>query len=159
MVSCDAAPAGAELGGQPGCGPLRAAIDRTADRPERGTILVAHGDFVSRDGLAGLLTGQGHRVVQATGGLQALALIQRGGIDLLVSAIVMNDMDGLELLRALRDRRIALPVIAVPPIDDAISEIYLRIASLLGARRTRLEPLGPCDFLDDVRDLLAPPAG
>jgi CheY-like chemotaxis protein len=157
MILCDAAPAGAELGGQPGCVQLRAAIDRTADRPKRGTVLLAHSDFISREELAGLLTGQGHKVVQAAGGLQALALIQRGGIDLLVSAVVMNDMDGLELLRALRDQKIVLPVIAVSPRGEAISEIYLRIASLLGARLTCLEPLGSCAFLDDVRDLLNPP--
>jgi CheY-like chemotaxis protein len=71
----------------------------------------------------------------------------------------MNRMDGLELLRALRDSAINLPAIAISSGSREIDSIYLKAASLFGAARVYLQPLGPSAFLDDVRTLLNPSPG
>jgi CheY-like chemotaxis protein len=137
-------------------------LQRAADDPafiKAGTILVADGDFLRRDGIAQLLAGQGYSVILASDGFEALALILQGGIDLLVSTTIMNHMDGLELLRALRDSAIKVPAVAISSGDREIDKVYLRVASLFGAARVHLQPLGPSAFLDDVRTLLHPSPG
>jgi CheY-like chemotaxis protein len=135
-----------------------------ADRPVRLTpppaaaaiVLVADSDLAARARMAGMLEAQGYRVVLAAGGEEALARIRQGGIDLLVSAMVMDGMDGLELLRALRDAAITVPSIAIAPGGRDIDDIYLRGAALLGVARTYRQPLRSAAFLRDIQDLLRP---
>lgn len=131
----------------------------SAREPEAGareprTVLVANSNLNHQRAIADLLAGQGYRVVKATNGKQALALIEQGGIDLVVSAMTMKSMDGLELLRAVRDRRLKLPVVAVSSGTDIIDEVYLRGASLYGAARTHSWPLTTALFLADLEDIL-----
>ena len=114
---------------------------------------MAGSDLAGRAALAGLLAEQGYDIEQASTGEQALALIRRGGIDLLVAAMVMNGMDGLELLQALRRAAIDLPAIVIASGNGAIDEVYLKAATLLGAARTHLQPLQLAAFLDDARTL------
>lgn len=95
-----------------------------------------------------------YEVALASSGEEALARIEAGGIDLVVSALLMPGMDGLELLRALRDVQPGLPVIAVVPGMSEIDGVYLRGATALGAARTYTQPLTPSVFLDSVRELL-----
>ncbi|HWY62432.1 MAG TPA: response regulator [Rhizomicrobium sp.] len=148
---------GAELPGRSSVahrGPARRCAPRDPAFREAATILVADSNLISGDGVAQLLANQGYKVIRASNGLEALALIQRGGIDLLVSAMIMRSMDGLELLRALRDLGIELPAIAISRGSEAIDEIYLKGATLLGAARTCLQPMRSSAFLGHVRDLL-----
>jgi two-component system chemotaxis response regulator CheY len=48
------------------------------------------------------LTGAGFEVMQATDGAQALELARGGSFDLVLSDVNMPNMDGIELIRALR---------------------------------------------------------
>jgi CheY-like chemotaxis protein len=121
---------------------------------ESRTVLVANSNLNNQRTIADLLAGQGYRVVMASNGKQALCLIEQGGIDLVVSAMTMNGMDGLELLRAMRDARLAPPVVAVSSGKDVIDEVYLRGASLYGAAKTHSWPLTPSIFLGDLEEIL-----
>ena len=128
-------------------------------QPEAGvresrTVLVANSNLNNQRAIADLLAGQGYRVVKASNGKQALALIEQGGIDLVVSAMTMKGMDGLELLRAMRDARLEPPVVAVSSGRDVIDEVYLRGASLYGAAKTHSWPLTPSLFLGDLEEIL-----
>ncbi len=135
-----------------------------ADRPVRltpppaaaATVLVADSDLATRALVAAMLEVQGYCVVLADDGAEALERIRQGGIDLLISAMVMTGMDGLELLRALRDAAIAVPSIAIAPGGRDIDDIYLRGAGLLGVARTYRHPLRSTAFLQDIQDLLRP---
>jgi len=118
------------------------------------TVLVADGDEAHRNSVIQLLSGRGYLVVQAATGEAALDAIKAGGIDLLVSAVIMPRIDGLELLRTLRRTSPSLPVIAVVSGMAEIDEIYMRGASALGAARTYTQPLTPSIFLNSVHELL-----
>jgi CheY-like chemotaxis protein len=148
-------------------GPV-SAVSKTTRRAETGlrdvaardisqTVLVADGDEAHRNTVVQLLSDSGYRVIQAETGEGALAAIQGGGIDLVVSAVVMPRVDGLELLRALRHATPAVPVIAVVSGMAEIDEVYMRGASALGAKRTYTQPLTPSIFLKSVCDLLRSP--
>jgi two-component system cell cycle sensor histidine kinase/response regulator CckA len=86
-----------------------------ADDTGHGTILLVEDE----DGLRGLnargLTSRGYTVLQAANGVEAIEAIDRhsGKIDLVVSDVVMPEMDGPTLLRELRGRDPAVKIIFV----------------------------------------------
>lgn len=79
----------------------------------QGTILVVDDDPDIRNLLERLLGAQGHVVVAAGDGHQAMALIEAERPDLLVLDVMMPDVDGLALCRRLRedDATRPLPII------------------------------------------------
>ncbi len=87
----------------------------TADLTGQGTILLVEDE----DGLRALnargLTSRGYTVLQAGNGVEAMAVLEKsdGKIDLVVSDVVMPEMDGPTLLRELRKRDPGLKIIFV----------------------------------------------
>jgi PAS domain S-box-containing protein len=74
-------------------------------------ILVVDDDLGVCQSLAELLRHQGCTVVIATSALDALVEIDRQRFDLVVSDVVMPDMDGYDLYMELKERMPSLPVI------------------------------------------------
>jgi two-component system cell cycle sensor histidine kinase/response regulator CckA len=87
----------------------------TADDTGRGTILLVEDE----EGLRGLnargLVSRGYTVLQAGNGVEAIEVIDQhdGTIDLVVSDVVMPEMDGPSLLKELRRRKPELKIIFV----------------------------------------------
>jgi CheY-like chemotaxis protein len=75
------------------------------------TILLVDDEPDVREPLRDALEADGYPVQEAGTGRAALAACRRGGIALVVTDVVMLDMDGLELLRALRREHAAVPII------------------------------------------------
>jgi two-component system cell cycle sensor histidine kinase/response regulator CckA len=76
-------------------------------------ILVAEDDDVVRGVLAESLEMLNYGVLEAADGAEALALLEQRGheIEMLLSDVVMPEMGGIALLRALRERGLTLPVV------------------------------------------------
>jgi CheY-like chemotaxis protein len=75
----------------------------TANATHRGTVLVTDDDPVVRRAVTRFLKSWGCRVLDAAGPLEALAILEREAVDLLVTDLVMPEMSGYELAqRALR---------------------------------------------------------
>ncbi|MDX6631830.1 MAG: adenylate cyclase [Gaiellales bacterium] len=91
----------------------------------RGEILVVDDDPLNRAILQRALEREGHRVETAQDGLEALAAMRAGEVDLVLLDIVMPHMDGFGVLDemkgdpALRD----IPVIMISAVDDHESVI------------------------------------
>ena len=86
-----------------GAGPARAS---TADSPAEGKtlrILVAEDNDFNRELLEHLLGHRGHSVAMATDGREALSILEREAFDLMLVDIHMPELDGLEVVRRLRD--------------------------------------------------------
>jgi two-component system cell cycle sensor histidine kinase/response regulator CckA len=67
-----------------------------------------------------VLERRGFQVLQASSGAEALALMDGHSIDVLVTDVVMNDMDGMALARSLVEQRNpSLPVLFISghPLD------------------------------------------
>jgi CheY-like chemotaxis protein/cellulose synthase/poly-beta-1,6-N-acetylglucosamine synthase-like glycosyltransferase len=79
----------------------------------RGRILVVDDDDAMRLLITTALREAGHRTVEASDGLEALRVIQQGGVDAVITDVMMPALDGLGLLRRLRADpiSISLPVI------------------------------------------------
>jgi PAS domain S-box-containing protein len=85
--------------------------------PSSLQILVAEDNDFNAQLLEQLLARRGHRVQIATDGREALALVEKGNLDLLLLDIHMPELDGFQVIEAIREReRITgghLPVIAL----------------------------------------------
>jgi PAS domain S-box-containing protein len=85
------------------------------------TILVVEDSPTQLEQLRFLLEESGYRVVAATNGQEGLAAARANAIDLVISDIVMPEMDGYELCQALRaDQTLQrLPVILLTSLADS----------------------------------------
>ena len=94
---------------------------RTADRADEGQLLVVDDDAANRLMLARRLRRQGYTARVAEGGRRALQCVRQGGFDLVLLDLVMPGMDGLEVLRRLRQEKSMseLPIIMVTGKDSS----------------------------------------
>jgi DNA-binding NtrC family response regulator len=69
---------------------------------QRFAILVVEDDAANRDYLVEELAGEGFRVEAADNGRAAIERVKQGGIDLVVSDVRMPELDGLDMLRAIK---------------------------------------------------------
>lgn len=93
---------------------------RSAPMPNAGaSLLVAEDSITSRTRLRDILETAGYRVTTAADGMEALANLQSGEFDLLVTDVEMPRLDGFGLTaRVRRDKRLAeLPIILVTALD------------------------------------------
>ncbi len=81
----------------------REAEPAPAAQAERRRILVVDDEDSIQKLLRGVLEMDGHDVIVATNGREALDIVQRGGIDLIVTDMKMPVMGGAELYTNLRD--------------------------------------------------------
>ncbi|HWV39501.1 MAG TPA: sigma-54 dependent transcriptional regulator [Vulgatibacter sp.] len=89
-------------------------------------ILIADDEIASREALGELLIRWGHRIEEAADGNQALKRAIESLPDVIISDLVMPRMDGLWLLRALREELPHVPVILLTgrgTIDAAVEAI------------------------------------
>jgi two-component system cell cycle sensor histidine kinase/response regulator CckA len=88
---------------------------RAADLTGRGTVLLVEDEEAVRAFAARALSSRGYTVIEAATGIEALGKIdsQADKVDLVVSDVVMPEMDGPTLLKELRGRRPELKVIFI----------------------------------------------
>ena len=70
----------------------------------------------------------GYAVAVASSGKEAIGLLRRENVDLVITDIVMPEMDGFELLGALGEKFPNLPVIAMSGGGQLSAETYLKMA-------------------------------
>ena len=142
-------------------------------------ILIVEDDVELRQLFARVLEKNGYQVETAEDGAEALRILGRGYVDLIISDIMMPVMDGNALVRALREDGVKTPVLMITAkstLDDMregflsgtddymvkpvnVNEMVLRVGALL--RRARMlserrqkigETLLECDSLTVSRE-------
>lgn len=86
-------------------------------------ILLIEDDAVLADGLIHTLSGSGYVVTVATTGSYAQQLLTAQDFDLIVLDLGLPDMDGLELLRKIRQRKLPLPIMILTARDSVNDRI------------------------------------
>ena len=99
----------------------------TYQRPKN--ILVIDDDPSVRETLAHFLFSQGFSVESAESGSIALDIVSRSTFDLLIVDAYMPEMNGIELLRCLKERKVIIPSIF---ISGVINEEMRKEAQTLG---------------------------
>jgi signal transduction histidine kinase len=90
-----------------------------------GRLLVVEDDAASRELLRRRLERDGHRVWEASNGMQALQQLNAGVYDLMLLDVMMPEMDGYEVLARLKRNPLLrdLPVIMISGVDESRSAI------------------------------------
>lgn len=120
--------------------------------PGAATILAIEDDENLRTLLARMLQRAGYRVVTAIHGRDGLQRLKEQPFDLVVTDMLMPEMDGIELMRVLRTEQPTLPVIAISGVEEWAE--YLRIAKNLGARATLQKPVAAAALVAAVHQVL-----
>ena len=110
-------------------------------------VLVVDDEPVTARGYARALAAAGYQVTVAHDGREAAALTKSQTFDVVISDIAMPDMDGLALLRTIRQADLDVPMIFMtgsPAIESAVQAIEY------GAFRYLLKPVAPAALLDVV---------
>ena len=87
-----------------------------------GRALVAEGDRLVADALAAHLRRDGFQVLEAWNGLDALAVLRRGAVDIAVVDPELAEIDGLELVRRVRQES-TVPIIMLADGRDEEAHI------------------------------------
>ncbi len=91
-------------------------------------IVIAEDDAELRQLFQYVLTRHGYAVQSAENGAQALAIIEREYVDLVISDIMMPVMDGYELVRSMREAGYQTPVLMITA-KDAFDDMRLGFQS------------------------------
>lgn len=116
-------------------------------------ILVVDDSELARNLIADVLKKAGHDTKSVSGGNDALAVLEGGGFDLLISDWVMPGMMGEELLAKVRAAYADLPVIVVTSYYD--SELLPKDKS--PGDGVLSKPFKNEDLLDTVHRFVSPP--
>ena len=118
------------------------------------TFLIADDESVEREGLSFLLTRRGYpiRILEAVNGEQALEIVSREPVDVLITDIRMPFMDGLELARRIRERDARMKIL----VCTAYGEFeYAQKAISSGVTAYLLKPVQREEFYEKIDQVLA----
>jgi two-component system KDP operon response regulator KdpE len=125
-------------------------------------ILLAEDEVALRDFVSRNLRARGFEVLEASNGLEAMAVWEREDPHLLILDIMMPRMDGLEVCQRVREHS-AVPIIVLTALDAESDKVT---ALDLGADDYLTKPFGVEELLARVRAVLRrtrweamPPAG
>jgi len=82
------------------------------------TILCVDDEDLPRTLRKLILQKQGYQVIPASSGAEALALLERGGIRLVLTDQLMPGMTGTELTKLVKSTRPAMPVILISGVNE-----------------------------------------
>jgi len=115
-------------------------------------ILIVDDEEMDRVLMAHVLQDAGHEPLFAPDGHTALRIWRAGGVDLVVTDIVMPELDGVTLLETIRMEDPGVPVIAV----SGISAKRLNKAARSGAQAILTKPVDPGELLGEIDRALDP---
>ena len=113
-------------------------------------ILLAEDEVALRDFVSRNLRARGFEVLEASNGLEAVALWERENPHLLILDVMMPRMDGLEVCRRVREHS-AVPIIVLTALDSESDKVS---ALDLGADDYLTKPFGVEELLARVRAVL-----
>lgn len=116
-------------------------------------IVVVDDEAAIRALLRTMLEEAGHDVELASSGREAVHVLSERPADMVITDIVMPDMEGLELIRRLVRMFPDLAIIAISGAGRAGPVDYLQMATLLGAQRTFAKPFRLNRLMTAVEEL------
>lgn len=116
--------------------------------------LVIDDDILVQQAMKMVLESEGYVIHIADNGRQALQEIADFAPDIVITDIVMPDMEGLELIRSIRKVNLNIPILAISGMGPQQGGIYLQQAEKLGANMVLSKPFKRDQLLGSIRQLL-----
>lgn len=117
-------------------------------------ILVIDDNDAMRSVLKVGLEAAGHLVLEAANGTEGLRQIEAGGVEVVVTDLLMPEMDGIEVIFSVRKKYPSLKVIAISGGGQLPPEGYLKIAQRGGARQILMKPFKLEELLQAIKNEL-----
>ena len=114
-------------------------------------VLVVDDEPANRRLLRAILAPEGLAIIDATNGVEALEIIEREPIDLVLLDVMMPVLDGIEVCRRIRARESYIPVILVTALADSESRVR---GKEVGADDFLTKPVHEDELTVRVRNLL-----
>ena len=114
-------------------------------------ILIAEDDRELRQLFYHVLTKHGYAVTGVSNGKEALAAIDQSYFDIIISDIMMPEMDGYELVRLIRDAGLTIPIMMITA-KDAFDD--MRLGFLSGSDDYMVKPINVNEMVLRVGALL-----
>ncbi len=114
------------------------------------TILVVENDTIVRTAVRRYLKSQGHRVVEAANGIEALAQLKVQTVDLVLTDIDMPEMHGIELIQSVRQEMPEMPIVVMTAVHEAINVLEHE----LGIQHVLPKPFDLEDLSNVIRQAL-----
>ena len=111
------------------------------------SILLVEDDRFFREMFSGLLQAEGYQVETASCGSDGLAMLAKGQYALVITDLVMPDINGLEILSRVRESHPTVDVIMVTGNANLESAVF---ALKHGARDYLIKPVNPDEFKHSV---------
>ncbi|KIX13827.1 response regulator [Dethiosulfatarculus sandiegensis] len=92
-----------------------------------GTILVLDDEKVVHVAIRRILRRYGHEIIDVFYGVDALGILAQKQMDLILSDLMMPEMDGLSFLRAMHEKGLKIPTIMItgyPTISSALRSLH-----------------------------------
>jgi CheY-like chemotaxis protein len=121
-------------------------------RDRRPLVLIVDDDEAVRDSLAAVMEAFGFRTSTAGNGLEGLTAIGAEAPSAIITDLHMPEMDGFELLTALRCAKTPIPVIVISG-GTTRGYDFLGAARRMGAVATFEKPLPVFEMIDTVTGL------
>jgi CheY-like chemotaxis protein len=121
------------------------------------SILVIDDDAAVSRTLSLILTRAGYQVSTVTSGRKGLEMLSEGGFDLVLTDIIMPELDGIEAIRRIRTDHPGLRIIAMSGGGQIDKADFLHMAEALGADRVLEKPVRSERLLELVGSVMANP--
>jgi DNA-binding response OmpR family regulator len=126
-------------------------VEPAGDDPAGSTVLLVEDDPKIAAILTKGLRREGLQLDWVGTGREAVARLDRGGVDVLLLDLGLPDIDGLEVLGMMRERGMDIPVIVVTGRSDTRDRA---IAMSLGVQAYLTKPFAWAELLASVRTAL-----
>lgn len=114
------------------------------------TVLVTDDDQDIRDGIEIYLKNEGYQVLKATDGMEALALLEKHEVHLIILDIMMPNMDGIQATFKIREER-NIPIIMLSAKAEDSDKIH---GLSVGADDYVTKPFHPMELIARVKSQL-----
>ncbi len=118
-------------------------------------ILVVDDDKLFLQFVRDSLQDVGHQVVEASGGLPAMEIVESEVFDLLIVDVVMPDKGGIETMIDAHALRNELPIIMVSGKVPTNTDAFQRLVQKFGAREVLSKPFDATTLLSAVNAALS----
>lgn len=119
-------------------------------------ILIVDDDSMVRKMLVKVFQIENYITLEASDGYSALRIFRDENVDVVITDIVMPDMEGIETIRELRKINPDVKIIAFSGGGSLAPDGYLKIAASMGAKYTFQKPFDINELKEAVKKLLNP---